>query len=149
MALVKARLPRLSLDLEPEPSSALKDRAEAVARVGKANGLSRIQIYPLNLLLGELAANTISYGLAEVDGQDFRVELRIRDDGVVARWEDPGISSDPFEAVATPDLHASLEDRPMGGPGVFPTRTPFPNPDYECTGGFNRITLRAPVKGDS
>ena len=146
---MKAALPRLSLELEPELSSALKELAEAVAHFGEANGLSQAQIHNLSLALDELATNTISYGFAEVEQQELRVELRIEDDEVVAQLDDTGIPFNPFEEVATPDVHAALDDRPIGGLGVFLTKTLFPNPDYEHTDGFNRITLRAPVKGDS
>ena len=59
---MKAALPRLSLDLEPELSSALKELAAAVARFGEANGLSNSQVHNLSLALDELATNTISYG---------------------------------------------------------------------------------------
>ena len=146
---MKAALPRFSLELEPELSSALKELAEAVAHFGEANGLSQAQIHNLSLALDELATNTISYGFAEVERQELRVELRIEDDEVVAQLDDTGIPFNPFEEVATPDVHAALDDRPIGGLGVFLTKTLFPNPDYERTDGYNRITLRAPVKGDS
>ena len=146
---MKAALPRLSLDLEPELSSALKELADGVARFGEANGLSQAQIHNLSLALDELATNTISYGFAEVDRQELRVELRIEDDQIVAQLDDTGVPFNPFEEAATPDVHAALDDRPIGGLGVFLTRTLFPNPGYERTDGLNRITLRAPVKGDS
>lgn len=142
-------LPRLALELAPELSSALKDLAEAVERFGEANGLSTAQIHNFSLALDELATNTISYGFTEADRQEIRVELRIEDDEVIAQLDDTGIPFNPFEEAATPDVHASLDDRPIGGLGVFLTKTLFPNPDYERTDGFNRVTLRAPVKGDS
>lgn len=146
---MKATLPRLTLDLEPELSSALKELADAVARFGAANELPEAQIHNLSLALDELATNTISYGFVEVDRQELRVELRIEDDEVVAQLDDTGIPFNPFEEAAKPDIHASIDDRPIGGLGVFLTKTLFPNPDYERADGFNRITLRAPVKGDS
>ncbi|MCY4441695.1 MAG: ATP-binding protein [Deltaproteobacteria bacterium] len=146
---MKATLPRISLDLEPELSSALKELAEGVARFGEANGLSQTQIHNLSLALDELATNTISYGFAEVDKQELRVELRIEDDEVVAQLVDTGIPFNPFEEAAAPDVHAALDDRPIGGLGVFLTKTLFPNPNYQRTDGLNRITLRAPLKGDS
>ena len=144
-----ATLPRLTLDLEPELSSALKELAEGVARFGEANGLSETQVHNLSLALDELATNTISHGFVEVDRQELRVELRIEDGEVVAQLHDTGMPFNPFEEAAVPDVHAAIDDRPIGGLGVFLTKTLFPNPDYERTDGFNRITLRAPVKGDS
>ena len=146
---MKAALPRLSLDLEPELSSALKELAAAVARFGEANGLSDSQVHNLSLALDELATNTISYGFVDVDRQELRVELRIEDDEIIAQLHDTGVPFNPFEEADVPDVHASIDDRPIGGLGVFLTKTLFPNPDYERADGFNRITLRAPVKGDS
>lgn len=146
---MKPALPRLSLDLEPELSSALKELADGVARFGEANGLSQAQIHNLSLALDELATNTIAYGFVEVDRQELRVELRIEDDQVVAQLDDTGMPFNPLEEAATPDVHAALDDRPIGGLGVFLAKTLFPNLDYERTDGLNRITLRASVKGDS
>ena len=142
-------LPRLSIELDPELSSALKEMAEAVARFGEANGLLTAQIHNLSLALDELVTNTISYGFVEVAVQELRVELRIENDEVVAQLDDTGIPFNPFEEAATPDVHALLEDRPIGGLGIFLAKTLFPNADYERTNRFNRVTLRAPVKGDS
>ena len=144
-----AALPKLSLDLEPELSSALKELAEAVARFGEANGLSQAQIHNLSLALDELATNTISYGFVEVERHELRVELRIEEDEIVAQLDDTGIPFNPFEEAATPDVHASIDARPIGGLGVFLTKTLFPNPGYERIDGHNRISLRAPLKGDS
>ena len=75
------------------------------------------------------------------------MELRIEDDEIIAQLHDTGVPFNPFEEAVVPDVHASIDDRPIGGLGVFLTKTLFPNPDYERTDGFNRITLRAPVKG--
>lgn len=149
MTAKKTALPRLAIDLEPELSSALNDLAGAVARFGEANGLSDAQIHNLSLALDELATNTISYGFVDAERRELRVELRIEADEVVAQLDDSGIAFNPFEEVAAPDLHASLDDRPIGGLGVFLTKTLFPNADYQRIDGYNRITLRAPVKGDS
>ncbi len=146
---MKPALPRLSLDLEPELSSALRELAKAVTHFGEANGLSDSQVYNLSLALDELATNTISYGFVDVDRQELRLELRIEDDEVVAQLDDTGIPFNPFEEVATPDVHASIDDRPIGGLGVFLTKSLFPNSGYERIDGFNRITLHAPVKGDN
>ena len=142
-------LPFLSLDLEPELSSALKDLAEAVARFGEANGLSEAQIHNTSLALDELVTNTISYGFVETDRKELRVELRIEADEVVAQLEDSGIAFNPFEEAAEPDVNASIDDRLVGGLGVFLTKALFPSADYQRIDGYNRITLRAPLKGDS
>ncbi len=149
MTVMETAIPQLSIDLEPELSSALNDLAEAVARFGAANGLSEPQIHNLSLALDELATNTISYGFVDTERRELRVELRIEADEVVAQLDDSGIAFNPFEEVAEPDLHASIDDRPIGGLGVFLTKTLFPNPDYQRIDGLNRITLRASLKGDS
>ncbi len=149
MTVMETAIPQLSIDLEPELSSALNDLAEAVASFGAANGLSEPQIHNLSLALDELATNTISYGFVDTERRELRVELRIEADEVVAQLDDSGIAFNPFEEVAEPDLHASIDDRPIGGLGVFLTKALFPNPDYQRIDGLNRITLRASLKGDS
>lgn len=148
LSATKMTLPRLSIDLEPELASALPAMTEAVTRFGKANGLSEAQIHKLNLALDELATNTIEYGFAEAERTELRVELLLEADEVVVRFEDTGAAFNPFEEAPEPDVHATLADRQIGGLGVFLTKTLFPNPDYRRSDGFNRVTLRLPLKGD-
>lgn len=139
---------RLSLNLEADLSSALAALSEALARFGESNDLPEELVQRLGLALDELVTNSIQHGVVEVSQPELRLELRMEDGEVVAQIEDNGIPFDPFEDAPDPDIHASLEEREIGGLGVFLTKTLFPNRNYTHANGFNCITLRDPEIGE-
>ncbi len=145
---VNAKQTRLSLTLGTDLSSALAALAEAVARFGEANHLPEDQVHRLSLALDELVTNSIRHGLVEATRPELRVELRMEAHEVVVQLEDNGVPFDPFEEAPEPDIHASIEDREIGGLGVFLTKTLFPNRNYTHANGFNLVTLRDPAIGE-
>ncbi len=57
---------------------------------------------------------------------------------------DSGISFDPTEA-ATADTTLSVEERPVGGLGIFLVRELMDSINYERTGGKNILTLKKTI----
>ena len=55
--------------------------------------------------------------------------------------EDDGIAFDPFTSAPEPDLDASVEERRIGGLGVYFVKTLMDEAAYERRGDRNRITL--------
>lgn len=55
---------------------------------------------------------------------------------VTLRTEDDGVAFDPT-AAAAPDLEASLDDRPIGGLGIFLVRSMTDTQRYHRTGDRN------------
>ena len=121
----------------------LREIAVAADRIDEfcsLNGIPPATAYAVNLSVDELLTNTISYGY-EGSGE-HRIDLMIRLDGDVLAVEisDDGIEFAP-DSADDPDTHASIEDRPIGGLGIFLTRQMMDSFDYRRDEGRNVVTL--------
>ena len=121
----------------------LQDIALAADKIDdfcSANGISPATAYAVNLSVDELLTNTISYGYD--DNDEHRITLKLRLDGGVLSIEitDDGIAFEP-DSAKVPDTHASIEDRPIGGLGIFLTRQMMDTFDYKRADGRNIVTL--------
>ena len=121
----------------------LREIAVAADRIDEfcsLNGIPPATAYAINLSVDELLTNTISYGYE--DGGEHRIDLRIRLDGDVLAVEisDDGIEFAP-DSADDPDTHASIEDRPIGGLGIFLTRQMMDSFEYRRDEGRNIVTL--------
>ena len=121
----------------------LREIAVAADRIDgfcSMHGLPPSTAYAVNLSVDELLTNTISYGYE--DSEEHRIDLTIRlDAGVLAiEISDDGIEFAP-DSAKDPDTEASIEDRPIGGLGIFLTRQMMDSFDYRRDEGRNIVTL--------
>lgn len=121
----------------------LREIAVAADRIDQfcsAHGIPPATAYAVNLSVDELLTNTISYGYK--DGEEHRVDLMIRRDGDLLTIEisDDGIEFTP-DSAKVPDTAASIEDRPIGGLGIFLTRQMMDSFEYRRDEGRNIVTL--------
>ena len=137
--------PELLLTLKNNLSE-LPRIAEAIESHGEARGWPAKWVLNLNLSLEELITNTVSYGYQDTDEHEIRVSLTERDGSLVAVMEDDGVAFDPFTAAPAPDLEADVEERPIGGLGVYLVKTLMDEVAYQRLDDRNRVTLtqRAP-----
>ena len=105
--------------------------------------LSRRDAYRLRLAVDELATNIIVHGYQEsgIAGQLVVRAGRI-DEGVVVTLEDTGPAFDP-RTIEMPDddLTLSIDERSVGGLGVFLAIKSVDAFDYERRGDRNVTTL--------
>jgi anti-sigma regulatory factor (Ser/Thr protein kinase) len=102
--------------------------------------------YAVNLSIDEILTNTISYGYD--DDEPHRIEIIVRreaDSLVVVIVDD----SAPFDLSATPeaDVEATLEDREVGGLGLFLVHQMMDKVEYERVDGCNVVTLTKSMAG--
>lgn len=90
---------------------------EFVAQAGRDLGLDERRIYDLQLAVDEACANVVQHGYG---GQGGEIEITVERDEEEVRvtLRDWGTSFDP-QAVPAPDVTASLEQRRLGGLGLF------------------------------
>lgn len=138
----------IELSLAPD-LSALSVLAQAVEDFGTAHALPEDLQGRLNLVLDELVTNSVSYGLPKVAEPELRLRLAVDRDAVVARLEDNGPAFNPFEEAPEPDTSRELEERAIGGLGVFLVKQLADSSAYERVGGWNRITVRHLIGGKS
>ena len=99
----------------------------------------------LNLMLEELITNSVNYSLPAVAGPELELCLSVEDTFVVAQVEDNGPAFDPFTEAPEADTASALEDRPIGGLGIFLTKKFSDQYTYERVGERNRVTLRCKI----
>ena len=127
--------------LRPELNTALTALADAVEEFAAQESLSGALPINLNLVLDELITNSVSYALTGVAEPVLRLRLRRDGDLVVAQVEDNGMAFDPFKEAPKPDIEQGLDERPIGGLGVFLVMQLSETAHYERDGDTNRIIL--------
>jgi anti-sigma regulatory factor (Ser/Thr protein kinase) len=115
--------------------------AEKIESHGESRSWPAKWIMNLNLSLDELITNIVSYGYQDTDEHEIRITLTERDESLAVVVEDDGMAFDPFTAVPVPDLEADVEERPIGGLGVYFVKTLMDEVAYERVDNSNRITL--------
>jgi|GEM_PF-594565 len=93
----------------------------------------------LELILSECLANIVKHGQACAEAP---IRIQILDNGAELRLEirDQGIPFNPLDA-AEPDLDLPLDERPIGGLGVFIVRSLAQEVRWSREGGENVLTI--------
>jgi len=104
-------------------------------------GLSEDDSTQIHLMLDEVVSNVIKYGYD--DGLEHQIHVDVAVDGnhVTIRVEDDGKPFNPLNAPH-PNLDAPIEQRPIGGLGVYIVKTVADSVDYRRDAGRNVVTMR-------
>jgi anti-sigma regulatory factor (Ser/Thr protein kinase) len=120
-----AEIPRLAARVDS--FCAMHDLDEATARA-------------VNLSLDELITNTMTYGFDSVAEAHIEVALSLEKTTLTVRLTDAGKEFDPTTAPE-PDIDADIDDRPIGGLGVYFARQMMDSIAYQRRDGQNVVTL--------
>jgi anti-sigma regulatory factor (Ser/Thr protein kinase) len=132
---------RLTCDRAPETVDSTLDAIEAHL---VAAGASEPEALQMRLVAEEIVTNIARCAWPEgVDGH-FHVELAAEDAAgglhVVMTTIDDGVAFDPT-AKPAPDIDADLDDRAIGGLGMFLVREMTDTQHYERADGENRFRV--------
>jgi anti-sigma regulatory factor (Ser/Thr protein kinase) len=101
--------------------------------------------FPFEVALEEVCMNVIMHGTRDGGSPpEFSVSLSLDGNTVTMVIEDDGVAFDPL-VVAAPDIDTPLEEREIGGLGVFLVRELMDDVSYAHTGTHNRLTMRKAV----
>jgi serine/threonine-protein kinase RsbW/sigma-B regulation protein RsbU (phosphoserine phosphatase) len=102
--------------------------------------------YAVNLSIDEILTNTISYGYEDDEPHRIEIVVRLEADALVVVIAD---DSAPFDLSETPeaDVEATLEDRDVGGLGLFLVHQMMDKVEYERVEGRNIVTLTKSTAG--
>ncbi|MBI3445471.1 MAG: SpoIIE family protein phosphatase [Magnetospirillum sp.] len=106
------------------------------------HGLPEKLAFNLNVCLDELITNIISYGYDDEGVHTIEVEFSYDGCEFVTRIVDDAKEYNPFIEAPEPDLDLDVDDRPIGGLGVFLVKEFMDGTDYAHEGGHNTTTLR-------
>ena len=115
---------------------------EVVENLGEQDNWSPALVGKVNLVLEELAMNTINHGH---DGglHEISITFNSTDDALTIDIVDDGKPFDPLTDAPMPDVNAPLHERPIGGLGVFLVRKLMDELTYRREEGRNHLTLVA------
>ncbi|MDD3076759.1 MAG: ATP-binding protein [Proteiniphilum sp.] len=129
---------------EAVPGS-LEPIRDFIASFATANDVDKKKIFKLILAVDEIASNIMNYGypMAGIDDGTIQVSIGCQDGKLRVVLEDNAIPFNPIEkSMPTPeDLMKPVEDRPIGGLGIFLARQSVDLFDYEYRDGKNRNIL--------
>mgnify|MGYP001157449935 FL=1 len=130
---------RLVLATRTAELARLADEAEAFAT---ACGLDAGPIYRLLTVLDEIVTNVVSHAGLDA-ASTIEVQLRERERGLDVTVEDAGAPFDPLSDARAPPLAGNVEERPVGGLGIFLVQRLASDVAYLRTpDGRNRLSFR-------
>ena len=102
---------------------------------------SKLEILPkiankINIVFDEIYANIVNYSKATL----ATVSYSIQDKKLCLTFTDNGVPYNPLEAQE-PDITLSVEEREIGGLGIFMVKKMTESMDYEYSDGKNILTL--------
>jgi len=105
----------------------------------RRHGVGEEDINSILLMADELAANVCHYAYPGGEG-DYEVEVAFEGDLCTFRLIDWGIPFDPTQ-LKDPDVTASVEDRKIGGLGIFFVKKSSERFEYRRDGDRNEVVF--------
>lgn len=97
-------------------------------------------VLDLKLAVDEACTNIIEHGYKGMDPGSIILSFRIESDRILVQITDFGHVFEPADAPK-PDVEAALEDRPLGGLGLFLIYQTMDNIDYQSSDDGNTLTF--------
>ncbi len=118
-------------------ASELARLAEDFKVFSESNSLDTETRHAFDLCLEEIMNNVISYALNDGDTHTIEVELTLENGITTAIIKDDGQPFDPLQEVPEPNLDTPIEDRTIGGLGVYFVKSLMDELCYQRQGNFN------------
>jgi anti-sigma regulatory factor (Ser/Thr protein kinase) len=96
--------------------------------------------YFANLAIEEFVTNSIKYGYEDANEHVIEVSLSLSNGELAMTLTDDGRAFNPLQAPP-PDLHLAVEERPVGGLGIYLVRKMSDRMEYAREGTRNRLTF--------
>jgi len=125
----------------PARLSAFEQVKSLIDEFGEAAGLSREDRHKLTLIVEELFTNTVTHGHRGDSNAPVQISLEDTAAGVELTYEDSAPQYDPVAASRRTDIESTINERRVGGLGVFLTIGLTNAADYRFVEGRNRISL--------
>lgn len=103
-------------------------------------GMDAGQLYDIQLAVDEACTNIITHGYADMDPGSIILDLELESDRITIALTDFGRSFEPDHAPV-PNVDASVEERELGGFGLFFIRQSVDRMEYHVTEDGNTMIL--------
>ena len=106
----------------------------------KENKLTEKTVHDIQMALDELLTNIVNYGYEDTDEHQIDIHFGVNDDAVKVEIVD---DSKPYNILEkdNPDISLSMEDKPIGGLGIFLIKKLMSNVDYYTKEGKNHLVM--------
>lgn len=118
--------------------------ADVAARIDEfceACGIGPMTANAVNVSIDEILTNTIDYGYDDEGPHRIGIALRRQADALVVEIDDDSRAFDPSGPPPDVDFDTSLEDRVIGGLGLFLVHELMDSVNYHRAEGRNVVTL--------
>ncbi len=105
------------------------------------NELSQRIVYDISLCLDELITNIISYGFTDDNVHDIEVKFELHDKELKLILIDDGQAFDPTQKEDPIHLQHAVEERPIGGLGIYLVKKLMDIVKYKRINDKNILTL--------
>lgn len=119
----------------------LDEIRELVAQTARASGFSEKIIYSLQLAADEAASNIIEHAYKGIKSASINITCDFENNHIVITMHDTGLAFDS-KAVKQPNLKANLNERQIGGLGVYLMRKLMDTVEYESSKSGNLLTMK-------
>ncbi|WP_294587536.1 ATP-binding protein [uncultured Phocaeicola sp.] len=97
--------------------------------------------YPVHLVCEEIVINVVDYAYPDDDNGYLKVEVTKNDAELVIQFRDGGIPFNPL-LREQPDISLPLEERQIGGLGIFLVQQMMDVVSYEYNNNENVLTIK-------
>lgn len=118
--------------------------ATFIEEIGEELSLSMETIMNINLALEEAIANIIMYAYPSEEQHSILLKVNSTEKQLVFLLTDKGASFDPTQVEDT-DITLSLEERPIGGLGIFLIRSIMNEISYQRLDNENRLIMKKDI----
>ncbi len=103
--------------------------------------LRQTVLFDLKLAIEEIFTNIVRHGLKKEQIATVTIQLRVDEESVQVEICDTGKAFNPL-TTADPDLDVPLEERKLGGMGIFLVKQLMDHVNYRRVENINILTLR-------
>lgn len=121
--------------------------ATYIEEVGEELHLSPGLVMSLNLVLEEAVSNIILYAYPKKMEEDITIDVLKKDDMLIFVITDSGVPFDPTKG-GDADITLSVDERPIGGLGIFLIKKIMNEVEYQRIDGTNVFTLKKKLVED-
>jgi len=100
--------------------------------------------YAIHLVSEELVVNVVCYAYADGAEGYLNINIEKTEDTISIQFVDGGIAFNPLEKEQ-PDTSLALEDREIGGLGIFLTKQMMDDVTYQRVGNENVLTIKKKI----
>jgi len=115
--------------------------ANFIHQVGNQYLFSQKILFELNLVIEELVTNTISYGYKDLEVHEIKLNLFLSKDNVTIELIDDALEFNPFLNDVPDSIEKPIEEREIGGLGIYFVTSYVDEYKYERIDNVNIITL--------